>query len=238
MMRTTILLTIVLVAITSVSALAENGGEGNQPSFPENHFAEQPGYPESVTIVDDRDWWELVTEGNSVVLNEPPTQVAIAKGRRSMTEERAIGDAFAQLEQELSVWLAPDVPDTWQPPIELVRTLVMDRAIEPVDLDLGALGIREDSLGDLPDALYVATFKADFSEIRRGQLVDAYRQELGSQRLNYLGVGLLFVFICLAILAIYIRVDEATKGYFTNRLRTIAVSAAVGSGYLVYRLIA
>ena len=42
---------------------------------------------------------------------------------------------------------------------------------------------------------------------------------------------------CLAIFVTYVRADEATRGYFTNRLRLVALAAAGAAGYAVYRFL-
>ena len=43
--------------------------------------------------------------------------------------------------------------------------------------------------------------------------------------------------MCLAACSGYIRADEATKGYYTNRLRML-VAAAVGAGsVLIYQIV-
>jgi hypothetical protein len=60
-------------------------------------------------------------------------------------------------------------------------------------------------------------------------LVEAYDRELVRHRLATLGGTLAFVLICLAAISGYIRADEATKGYYTNRLRMLA-AAGVGAG--------
>ncbi len=86
--------------------------------------------------------------------------------------------------------------------------------------------------------LYEATLTADFSPHRRAELVDAYNHELVQHRLFTLGGSLGFVLICLAAISGYIRADEATKGYYTNRLRMLAAAGVGAAGVIVYRMVA
>ncbi len=53
-----------------------------------------------------------------------------------------------------------------------------------------------------------------------------------------LGGSLGFVLICLAAISGYIRADEATKGYYTNRLRLLAAAGVGAAGVIVYRMVA
>ena len=70
------------------------------------------------------------------------------------------------------------------------------------------------------------------------QLVNAYYHELVQHRLVTLGGSLGFVLICLAAISGYIRADEATKGYYTNRLRMLAAAGVGAAGVIVYRMVA
>ncbi len=49
---------------------------------------------------------------------------------------------------------------------------------------------------------------------------------------------LAFVLVCLAALSGYIRADEATKGYYTNRLRMLAAAGVGAAGVIVYKMVA
>ena len=79
---------------------------------------------------------------------------------------------------------------------------------------------------------------ADLSPRHRAELVDAYNHELVKHRLLTLGGSLGFVLICLAAVSGYIRADEATKGYYTNRLRMLAAAGVGAAGVIVYRMVA
>jgi len=47
-----------------------------------------------------------------------------------------------------------------------------------------------------------------------------------------------FVLICLAAISGYIRTDEATKGYYTNRLRMLTAAGVGAAGVLIYQVLA
>jgi hypothetical protein len=75
----------------------------------------------------------------------------------------------------------------------------------------------------------------DLSPARRAEIVEAYNHEQTLKRLWVLGGGLAFVLACLATVSGYIRADEATKGYYTNRLRVASAAGLGAAGVLVYQ---
>ncbi len=64
-----------------------------------------------------------------------------------------------------------------------------------------------------------------------------YRQDLATQRMQRLGGGLALALAALAVLSTYIKADEATKGYYTNRLRLVAAAGLGVAGVVAYRLL-
>ena len=64
-----------------------------------------------------------------------------------------------------------------------------------------------------------------------------YNRELVQQRLSRSGGSLGFVLICLAAISGYIRADEATKGYYTNRLRMLAAAGVGAAGVIIYQML-
>jgi len=98
-------------------------------------------------------------------------------------------------------------------------------------LDVEALGL-DPALG-LPDQMWVATVRADWSPTARAKLRNAYRQDLSHQRLRLVGGLIGFLLTGLAILTGYIRLDEATKGYYTNRLRLAALATTGAAGWVI-----
>lgn len=187
------------------------------------------------------DWFDDAPEGGISPIGDPQAEAVgpvVARGRRSITEERALDDARRQLDRAVSGWLAPDVPEGWEPPSDLVDALVLGRHVEPVLVDRAALGLIDDPDLPLPDLFYIAALRADLSPQRREDFLDVHRREVGARRSALLGGAGGFVLACLAILALYIRADEATRGYYTNRLRLAAVASAGAAGAAIYNLLA
>jgi hypothetical protein len=69
-------------------------------------------------------------------------------------------------------------------------------------------------------------------------LVDVFHREQVRDRLTVLGGIFGFVLICLAAISGYIRTDEATKGYYTNRLRMLTAAGVGAGGVLIYQMLA
>ena len=67
--------------------------------------------------------------------------------------------------------------------------------------------------------------------------IKVYNHELVGRRLVNLGGSLAFILICLAAVSGYIRADEATKGYYTNRLRMLAAAGVGAGGVLIYQMV-
>ncbi len=158
----------------------------------------------------------------------------IVEGQICATEKRAMADADRAFQRKVIEWLHPDVPSSWTPPAPLVQALVLERRSRPVvspTLDHSPT-LKEDS------SLYVAELKVDLSPGRRDMLVETYTRELVQHRLVTLGGALAFVLICLGVISGYIRADEATKGYYTNRLRMLAAAGVGAAGVILYNMVA
>ncbi len=181
------------------------------------------------------------------------TGVRVLLGRLSSTEDRARRDLRLRLEREVAAWLAPDVPGSWQVPSPALDAMVRDTYVrttvrslkpappgstsaeDPATPDLSADGLR--SLDELY-TLHQAGQRLDFSPSRRSLLVEIYRDGVAAWRLRWLGVGVVAVLAILAALAGYIRFDEATRGYYTSRIRlgTLAALGAAGAAAYYYVL--
>jgi hypothetical protein len=153
-----------------------------------------------------------------------PSQTRIVKGQISATEERAKADVRKALRDEVVDWLDSEISGSWSPPSRLVDAMILETRINPVVKDYGTL--------------YVAELKVDFSPERRHALVQVFQREQVRQRLTVLGGILGFVLICLAAISGYIRTDEATKGYYTNRLRMLTAAGVGAAGVLIYQMLA
>ena len=163
----------------------------------------------------------LVTS-KPVTIEEEIKPLVVA-GRLSATEPRAINDARVQLLQKLPGLLDPNVPRDWPVPNRLIDGMIRETKVVPVERDYGTL--------------YQATMLVDASPRKRAEVASAYRHEQVLKRLVTLGGLLTFVLISLGTLSGYIRADEATKGYYTNRLR-LAAAAGVGvAGTVIYQML-
>jgi hypothetical protein len=140
------------------------------------------------------------------------------------TEERARKDARRQLEEKVAEWVAPEVPRTWKVPARYVDAMVQHVDVTPRERDYGTM--------------YEAAIRADFAPERRAEIVAAYQHDETVEKLSWLGALLAFVLVCLAVLSGYIRADEATKGYYTNRLRLAAATGVGAAGVLLYHWLA
>ncbi len=149
----------------------------------------------------------------------------IVNGRLSATKERAVADARRQLRDDVASWLDPEVPRSWVPPVRMLDAMVVQGP---------QLKTIQKSYGEL----FEAALTVDASAQRRTALVEVYNRQLVERRLATLGATLVFILICLAAVSGYIRADEATKGYYTNRLRMLAAAGVGASGVIIYHMVA
>lgn len=134
-----------------------------------------------------------------------------------------MADARRKLREEVADWLDPDVPRKWMPHPQMVDELILGAPrMKSIQKDYGEL--------------FEATLTVDTSPQRRTALIEAYKRQLVERRLAMLGATLAFVLICLAVISGYIRTDEATKGYYTNRLRLLAAAGVGASGVILYHM--
>ena len=85
--------------------------------------------------------------------------------------------------------------------------------------------------------MYITHLTLDKSPENRARMLGVYNHELVGRRLVNLGGSLAFVLMCLAAVSGYIRADEATKGYYTNRLRMLAAAGVGAGGVLIYQMV-
>ena len=156
---------------------------------------------------------------------DPSAGLTAVAGDPMTSRERARQNARAHLDRAVTRWLAESLPARWKPPAALVDALVVEGRTEYVV-------VPKDYA-----TLYQAVLHCDLSPGRLESFVRAYQDELAQRRLNALGIILAFVLTCLAALAGYIRADEATKGYYTNRLRAIAAATVGAAGAVAYKLL-
>jgi hypothetical protein len=145
-------------------------------------------------------------------------------GRLSATRERAVADARRIMRDALANWLDPEVPRWWTPPAPMLDAMVIGQP---------QIKSIEKSYGEV----FEATLTVNTSPERRAALVEVYTRELVERRLVSLAATLAFILICLAVVSGYIRADEATKGYYTNRLRMLAAAGVGASGVILYHMV-
>jgi hypothetical protein len=148
----------------------------------------------------------------------------VVEGAISASEERAKAAARVQLRDDVAQWLEPDVPASWAPPQRLLEAMIVKTDMKETVKDYGTI--------------YVAELTLDTSPQRRATFVNLYTRELVARRMVTLGGALTFVLICLGAISGYIRADEATKGYYTNRLRLLAAAGVGAAGVLIYQMVA
>jgi hypothetical protein len=163
-----------------------------------------------------------VSRAVTVVAGQP-AQSTIT-GRLSATRDRAVADARRALRDELTDWLEPEVPRSWAVPESFLNAMIVgEPQIKKIDKSYGEI--------------FEATLTVDRSPQRRGELVAVYSRQVVERRMFSLSGLLAFVLICLAAISGYIRADEATKGYYTNRLRVLAAAGVGASGVILYHMI-
>jgi hypothetical protein len=153
---------------------------------------------------------------------QPYVVPIVVAGRLSATEERARNDARLQLERMLADRLSPEVPPTWKIPPPLVDSMVREIRVIPRERDYGTV--------------YEASLTVDASPQALSRITTAYHRQQIFRRLGVLGGGLAFVLACLAAISGYIKADEATKGYYTSRLRLAALAGVGVAGVVIYKL--
>ncbi len=143
-------------------------------------------------------------------------------GLRSATVQRARENVLLKFERTVvDEVLHDEVARGWKAPDHLLDFMIREVKVEPIVRDYGTV--------------YEATLKADLSPRNRDVVIHAYRQEEVRKRLWILGAILAAVLVVLAVISGYIKADEATKGYYTTRLRGVAIAALGAGGALLYQ---
>jgi len=152
-----------------------------------------------------------------------PKETRLLTGLISATEERAKEEARKQLEKEVTDWLElSGVPRSWKPSTQQIDAMIIETSVEPVVKDYGTL--------------YVAKLRLDVSPEQRTSFIESYKRQLVHRRMVLLGGTLSFILVCLGAISGYIRADEVTKGYYTNRLRLLAAGGVGAAGVLIYQM--
>jgi len=220
MKRIFLLIFLVMMATWFLRDSEERWARERMETF-RSHRARRPKPHNFMKALDDQVVDAEWAEPSPRALVDPETRKI--SSQMMATEDRAKADAIGKLEGELADWLSPEIPETWKPPVKLVRSMIQDVKYQPVVKDYGTL--------------YVAELTADTSTKRREKIIEVYQRETIQHRMLALGGTLAFVLACLGIISGYIRADEATKGYYTSRLRLLAAAGVGAAGMAVYRFI-
>lgn len=146
------------------------------------------------------------------------------EGRLSATEDRAKADGRRALIETIRQKLDGRVPPSWPIPDRVVDAMIKDVKVDEVQKEYGTM--------------YVAKLSVDASPRRFSEIASRYRSEVRLEKMAMIGGGLLFLLVGLGTISGYIRADEATKGYYTKRLRLAATAGIAATGFALYRALA
>jgi hypothetical protein len=196
-----------------------------------------PPVPVQTVIVDPKlppDWYPKTHEEEAARARADASGSLVLVGSLSGTEAKAKLDLRSRIDREVTHWISGDVATGWKPPTEAVDSLIRATYVQPVIEDGSSISKDLDELV----TLYRAGAKLDVSPAARVRLVQIHEQQVVHERMIKGGGVLAFVLIGLASLSGYIRADEATKGYYTNRLRLLTAAGVGGAGVLIYQMLA
>jgi hypothetical protein len=164
------------------------------------------------------------------LLASKPGEILVIPGQVSATEERALDDARKKLEKELTERLEPHgVPRSWKPAARQIDAMILETALKPV--------VKNEPPYKDYGKLYEAELRVDVSPERLASFTETYKHQLVQRRMVFLGGALAFVLTCLGAVSGFIRADEATKGYYTNRLRLLAAAGVGAAGVVIYQMV-
>ena len=177
------------------------------------------------------DWFPQSDEAEKDLAQPDDSGVVVLVGRLSISEQRARDDLRITLNRTIADWLAADVPMDWVPPKKLVDRMVLGTYVQESAPPKTAIVA---GLGD-GYKLYRTGQKLDFSSMRRADFLRHYHRDVASFRMKR-SAGVIGVALAsLALISGYIRADEATQGYYTNRLRVLALVGLGIAGVFAFR---
>jgi hypothetical protein len=144
------------------------------------------------------------------------------------TPQQSMDEAVALITVELADYLHNQQPPIeWTPPPGFVESLVKD-----------SVKLKEKELADAPGTKkYRYDGAIEIKPKLRAEIVRHDREFRSQQRMVWLALGVAGIVALLGVVAVYIRMDEMTKGYYTGWLRVAAVGF-LGVTALVLLLIA
>jgi hypothetical protein len=176
-------------------------------------------------------WWKDSFNPNTPIKPAPDGSFVVS-GRVSVDEKEAERDAQSRLTNVVVRWLEPDgVAADWTVPEGLIQGLIRDVHDQKVPSDP-----NNPSHQDYPE-MVIRGYLVDLGPDQKAPFLDVWQREVVNQRLYQLAGLIAFVLVCLASLSGYIKADESTKGYFTNRLRLAAAAGVGAAGTAIYHLL-
>jgi hypothetical protein len=156
---------------------------------------------------------------------DPDSGTCVVESPPMANPDRARARLREAIDDRVSDWLADaGIPRSWAPPRAMVERMIRGRpAVRGEDREYATV--------------YFASVPVELSRPAKHELVREYHRQEGARRLGQLGSVFGFVLACLAVVAGYIRTDEATKGYYTNRLRLLAAAGVGAAGVVLYRML-
>ena len=181
-------------------------------------------------FVDDADavprpaWLEFAERGML------PAHSEVVKGELWATPDAARDDVLEKASDralEFAAEVAPRLATRWHVPTWLVREQMLKEPIYVEEIEAVS-----------PDwhfgPMYRAHLLIDLAPAKRDVLLATWHGEVLHERLGQIGGGAAFIFICLVTLFGYLRLDDATRGYYSKWLITGAATLVAGSAAVLY----
>lgn len=174
-----------------------------------------------------QDFWNpRLTPGRHVTPARAPGEVfwsATVESRYSETEQEAKNDALEKAQAKLISFLrSQDPPVEWTPTLDFVKKMVKAEGYK--DMDGNARREFEAKVG--PGAMMQALLRLEMTNRDHDEILRKDRdQRIEQRQILWLKVfGVLIGFLGLS--AVYVRLDEWTRGYYTGMLRLAAAGGA------------
>ncbi len=206
---------------------ADGAGNANStPSLvPPKEIVHDTNRPKGRAVVHrDPEWFRLAYEGTGRAVEINPVGPTVVVDRFAATEQSAKTKTRELFKRTVKNWLGSDASRDWSLPDAELNRLVLEEYTAPFYSDVGVV--------------YLTGFQTDLSQHAKSRVLELYQNDLARQRLYWIGGIVTFVLVCLGSMGGYIRADEATKGYYTNRLRLAAAAAVGAAGFAIYHLVA
>jgi hypothetical protein len=147
---------------------------------------------------------------------------------RWATKEAARADALEKAAARAESFAAeaePRLRNTWPVPTWFVQDHLLREPIyfEEIDWTYGPL--------------YRGHLLLDLSPEKRELILSHWHAAIVKTRMNQIGAGMGFLLVCIMTLLGYLRLDDATRGYYTRWLATGALAVVGGSAAAIYQWI-